>query len=120
MAVCFLNDISTPVNSTIHSPTTCVILARSKSQVSYLFSRIVEITPVLSPSYKFKTRYLDDSLFNAYPYWIAHYYVDSVRYEGKWHFWQHTDIGSVPGIHHDEDLNVFNGSLEDLRKMTMR
>jgi beta-galactosidase len=41
---------STPVNSTIHSPTTCVILARSKSQVSYLFSRIVEITPVLSTS----------------------------------------------------------------------
>ncbi len=50
----------------------------------------------------------------------SHYYVDSVRYEGKWHFWQHTDIGSVPGIHHDVDLNVFNGSLEELRKMTMR
>ena len=78
------------------------------------------VKPILYTSYKFKTRYLDDSLFNAYPYWIAHYYVDSVRYEGKWHFWQHTDIGSVPGIHHDVDLNVFNGSLEDLRKMTMR
>nr|DAL44346.1 MAG TPA_asm: hypothetical protein [Caudoviricetes sp.] len=45
-----MRHTSTPVNSTIHSPTTCVILARSKSQVSYLFSRIVEITPVLSTS----------------------------------------------------------------------
>ena len=78
------------------------------------------VKPILYTSYKFKTHYLDDSLFNAYPYWIAHYYVDSVKYQGKWHFWQHTDIGSVPGIHHDVDLNVFNGSLEELRKMTMR
>jgi hypothetical protein len=45
-----MRHTSTPVNSTIHSPTTCVILARSKPQVSYLFSRIVEITPVLSTS----------------------------------------------------------------------
>ena len=58
--------------------------------------------------------------FNAYPYWIAHYYVDSVRYQGKWHFWQHTDVGSVPGIKEDVDLNVFNGSLEELKKLTIK
>ena len=34
------------------------------------------VKPILYTSYKFKTRYLDDSIFNAYPYWIAHYYVD--------------------------------------------
>ena len=56
------------------------------------------VKPILYTSYKFKKRYLSDSIFNAYPYWIAHYYVDSVRYEGKWHFWQHTDVGTVPGI----------------------
>ena len=49
----------------------------------------------LTLSYKFKTRYLDDSLFNAYPYWIADYYVDSVRYEGKWHFPGSTLISEV-------------------------
>ncbi len=78
------------------------------------------VKPILYTSYKFKTSYLDDSLFNAYPYWIAHYYVDSVRYTGKWHFWQHTDIGTVPGIKHDVDLNVFNGTLEELQKMTIK
>lgn len=78
------------------------------------------VKPILYTSYKFKTRYLNDSLFNEYPYWIAHYYVDSVKYEGKWHFWQHTDIGTVPGINHDVDLNVFNGSLHELKKLTIR
>ncbi|MEG1562427.1 MAG: glycoside hydrolase family 25 protein [Bacteroides sp.] len=78
------------------------------------------VKPILYTSYKFKTRYLNDAVFNAYPYWIAHYYVDSVRYEGKWSFWQHTDIGTVPGIKQDVDLNVFNGTLEELKKMTLR
>lgn len=68
------------------------------------------VKPILYASYKFKLRYLNDSIFNRYPYWIAHYYVDSVRYEGAWHFWQHTDVGSVPGIKGNVDLNVFNGS----------
>lgn len=78
------------------------------------------VKPILYTSHKFKTNYLNDPQFDAYPYWIAHYYVDSVRYEGKWHFWQHTDIGTVSGIKHDVDLNVFNGTLEELRELTIR
>ena len=78
------------------------------------------VKPILYTSYKFKTRYLDDSIFDAYPYWIAHYYVDSVKYEGKWDFWQHTDVGSVPGIKEDVDLNVYNGTLEELRELTIK
>ena len=41
-----------------------------------------KVKPILYTSYKFKTRYLNDSVFNTYPYWIAHYYVDSVEYKG--------------------------------------
>lgn len=78
------------------------------------------VKPILYTSYKFKMRYLNDSLFNTYPYWIAHYYVDSVRYNGRWHFWQHTDAGHVPGIEERVDLNVFNGSLEELRALTLQ
>lgn len=78
------------------------------------------VKPILYTSYRFKTSYLDDASFDEYPYWIAHYYVDSVQYKGPWHFWQHTDIGTVPGIRHDVDLNVFNGSLEELKKLTIQ
>ena len=72
------------------------------------------VKPIIYTPYKFKMSYLNDSLFNTYPYWIAHYYVDSVRYKGTWHFWQHTDIGSLPGIEKRVDLNVFNGTLRQL------
>ncbi len=78
-----------------------------------------KVKPILYTSYKFKTKYLSHEQFEKYPYWIAHYYVDSVKYTGKWHFWQHSDIGTVPGIKEDVDLNVFNGTLEQLEKMTI-
>lgn len=68
------------------------------------------VKPIIYTSYKFKKRHLNTPYFDTYPYWIAHYYVDSVRYEGAWHFWQHTDVGNVPGIYKPVDLNVFNGT----------
>lgn len=78
-----------------------------------------KVKPILYTSYKFKTRHLDDSVFNSYPYWIAHYYVDSVEYRGQWKFWQHTDAGRIHGIPEDVDLNIFNGSMEELAGMTI-
>lgn len=77
------------------------------------------IKPILYTSYKFKTRYLTDSLLDTYPYWIAHYYVDSVQYKGKWTFWQHTDVGKLPGISERVDLNVYNGRLDEFMRMTI-
>ena len=79
-----------------------------------------KVKPILYTSYKFKNKYLSDSVFNTYPYWIAHYYVDSVRYEGEWKFWQHTDVGTMPGISEQVDLNVFNGSMSDLLELTIK
>lgn len=78
------------------------------------------VKPILYASYKFKKRYLSDSTFNAYPYWIAHYYADSVQYQGEWKFWQHTDVGQLPGIKEKVDLNVFNGSMEELKRLTLK
>ena len=75
------------------------------------------VKPIIYASYKFKTKYLNDSIFNTYPYWIAHYYVDSVRYQGEWKFWQHTDVGTLPGIDEKVDLNVFNGSFSELKNI---
>ena len=77
------------------------------------------VKPILYTYYKFKLEYLNDSIFNEYPYWIAHYYVDSVEYKGAWKFWQHTDKGRLPGIDGDVDLNIYNGSFYELRQMTI-
>ena len=79
-----------------------------------------KVKPILYTSYKFKSKHLSHLDFDKYPYWIAHYYVDKVKYQGKWKFWQHTDVGIVPGIKELVDLNVFNGTQEDLKELAIK
>lgn len=78
------------------------------------------VRPIIYTSYRYMERYLDSPEFARYPLWIAHYYVETLSYEGSWQFWQHTDYGTVPGITESVDLNVFNGSLSELQQYTIR
>lgn len=75
------------------------------------------VKPIIYTYYKFKTQYLGTPQFDSYPYWIAHYYVDKVEYEGAWHFWQHTDAGRLPGIKGFVDLNIYKGSYRELQEL---
>ena len=84
-----------------------------------LVERHYGVKPIIYTYYKFKMAYLSDSVFDAYPYWIAHYYVDKVEYKGKWKFWQHTDCGRLPGIKGYVDLDIYNGSYYDLQRLTI-
>ena len=77
------------------------------------------VKPIIYTYYKFKMQYLSDPVFDQYPYWIAHYYVDEVEYQGPWKFWQHTDVGRLPGIDGNVDFNIYNGSFYELRKLTI-
>ena len=78
------------------------------------------VRPIIYTGYKFRINYLTDSVFNDYPYWIAHYYVDHLEYKGKWDFWQYTDVGRVEGIDGFVDCNLFNGDLEQMMRLTIR
>ncbi len=100
---------------------------KSKQDISdsvLVWMNIIEkhykVKPILYTSFKFKNRYLDATEFDQYPFWIAHYYVGKLRYTGKWTFWQHSDIGRIKGINQDVDLNVFNGTIEELNALTIR
>ena len=75
------------------------------------------VPPILYTNYKFKRDYLNTSDFDRYPYWIAHYYVHNLTYKGKWRFWQHTDCGKIDGIREKVDLNIYNGSMYDLKHL---
>ena len=77
------------------------------------------VKPILYTYHKFKEAYLSAPVFDDYPYWIAHYYVDQVEYKGQWKFWQHTDVGRLPGIKGYVDFNIYNGSYYDLKKLTI-
>ena len=75
------------------------------------------VKPIIYTYYKFKEQYLIAPVFEDYPYWIAHYYVDKVQYKGKWKFWQHTDVGKLPGIKGYVDFNIYNGSYYELKQL---
>ena len=85
-----------------------------------LVEKAYDAKPIIYTYYKFKMAYLSDSIFDDYPYWIAHYYVDKVDYQGPWKFWQHTDCGRLPGIKGYVDFNIYNGSYYDLQQLTLR
>lgn len=77
------------------------------------------VKPIIYTYYKFKMTNLNSPVFDDYPYWIAHYYVDKIEYKGEWKFWQHTDAGRLPGIKGYVDFNIYNGSFYDLKQLTI-
>lgn len=79
-----------------------------------------DITPIIYTSHSFYKENLDIPFFDSYPHWIAHYYIDSLKFEGDWWFWQHTDYGKVNGIKGYVDINLFNGTYEDLLNITIK
>lgn len=55
--------------------------------------------------------------FSDYPLWIAHYGRSSPTIPRGWStytLWQYTSTGSISGIRGNVDLNIFNGSSDDL------
>jgi len=93
-----------------------------KEILNWLFyvENYYRVKPIIYASFNFKTSFLKDKVFDDYPYWIAHYYVDTLSYEKKWRFWQHTDAGHVDGIDDYVDIDLFNGNKNDLIKMCIK
>lgn len=81
------------------------------------------LAPILYLSASFAGDVLkSDSRLAQFPLWVAHYSNGTrPRVPKPWTrytFWQYTDKGSVAGISGNVDLNRFNGSIEDLKKLT--
>lgn len=62
-------------------------------------------TPIVYTYESFARDYLDRSITDKYPIWIAHYGVSSPDRE-DWDYWQFSDEGVVHGIPGYVDLNV--------------
>ncbi len=110
-----------PVLDVEHKPQELSDEAFKKSVLEWMdiVENHYQVKPIIYTYYKFKMQYLSDEVFDQYPYWIAHYYVDSIEYKGAWKFWQHTDVGRLPGIKGYVDFDVYNGSYYDLRQLTI-
>lgn len=70
-----------------------------------------------SPSF-FRDVLGNDPRLKEYRLWIAHYkggsQPDVPAPWSMWTFWQHSEVGRVPGITGNVDLNRFNGTEKDL------
>lgn len=87
-----------------------------------LLEKNYKIRPILYTNRDFyKNYFADNSAFDGYFFWIAHYHVTDFDMPGDsdWHFWQHSDRGNVNGINEPVDFNVFNGDSAALRKMCL-
>lgn len=81
-----------------------------------------KIRPIVYTNQKFYNQYLAGALY-GYPVWLARYseWHSPDMVDGySWHFWQYGCQGQVTGITGDVDLNVFNGSLNDLHNLTLQ
>ena len=73
--------------------------------------------PIVYTKPGFRRAHLGTAL-DDYPLWIAEYGVDSPSVD-PWHFWQHSERGRVAGIANAVDLDRFNGSHAELRKLAV-
>jgi lysozyme len=63
---------------------------------------------------------LGTSAFGLYPLWIAEYGVQSPSLPAgwaSWTFWQFSESGTVAGVSGSVDLDVFNGSIAELKAL---
>lgn len=73
------------------------------------------IKPIIYTNQKFYNRYLA-GYFDDYPLWIARYNALPPRLLGEsgWDFWQYGDRARIEGITGPVDVNVYQGSYEQL------
>lgn len=75
--------------------------------------------PIIYTSPSFANELYLEVDFFRYPLWIAHYRAKNPRIPKPWTDWKFWQVGediSVMGINNPCDFNLFNGSLEDLKK----
>ena len=75
--------------------------------------------PIIYTYYHYKRDVLNEA-FDDYPLWLANYNdVPQPSPDADWKMWQFTENGIVYGINTKVDLNVFNGNMRNLKRLTI-
>lgn len=88
-----------------------------------IWCRIIEeaygVKPIIYTYYHYHKDFLQGE-FDDYPLWLANYNdVPQPTPTGNWDMWQFTENGIVYGINTKVDVNVYNGSLWSLKRLTI-
>lgn len=76
------------------------------------------VRPILYSGDRYYADFLEREFAN-YPLWIANYnhWVEAPK--AHWDFWQFSERGTVNGIRGAVDLNLFQGTIEDLKRLCL-
>jgi lysozyme len=80
--------------------------------------QVTKKTPIIYASPYFLQDLWLDQKFARFPLWVANYGVKCPLVPNPfsmWTFWQTSESGAIDGIRGHVDLDVFNGSLDDLK-----
>lgn len=77
--------------------------------------------PIIYSNKTFISDYLVSD-FKDYNFWIAHYYQEEINPPDsiKWVFWQHSDRCVLHNGYCNVDVNVFNGTMKELKSLTKK
>jgi lysozyme len=78
-----------------------------------------KVKPIIYCGESYYNDFLEEEFGSEFQFWIANYNFFVEQIDPDWHFWQFTEKGEIPGIIGDADVNIFNGSGEDLRELTI-
>lgn len=77
------------------------------------------VKPIIYSGDKYFTDFLEKQ-FSGYTFWIANYSIFDENIDKSWQFWQFTENANVDGIKGNVDLNIFNGTKNQLKYLTIK
>lgn len=78
-----------------------------------------KVEPILYTYASFYNDYFD-GYFDDYPLWVANYNKVNRPIKGNdWIFWQHSETGTIDGLKGYVDLDLFEGSRNDLNDLVI-
>jgi len=75
--------------------------------------------PIIYSGESFYTDFLKEE-FEGYQLWIANYNFFEDKIQKDWLIWQFTDKATLNGIEGTVDVNIYNGSRDDLKAMVKK
>jgi lysozyme len=97
-----------------------IVVARAKNWLAKVEAQY-GVKPIVYTA-AFMSTVIGDN-FQGYTLWVANYETTCPTMPSgwnDWHFWQHTDKGTVNGVPGPVDSNKFNGSMTSLQKIVIQ
>lgn len=76
------------------------------------------IQPIIYSSDKYYEDFLKEH-FSSHIIWVANYNFFVQEMKPEWNFWQFSEKAQIPGIKGSVDVNIFNGTKDNLKSLTL-